>query len=397
MSPTPSAAPFDVDPAYPPPDRTVALNLGVAGVMLAVVIVAIAFDWVALKGVIIIAFLSVGLAYLLLPLVQLLRQASMNVFAGRRPSRILAVIIIYLFVAGIIVPVRAIWGQKIVSQVPNVAREVPRHVARFAGQLRASERWHERFKLESDTSRLVRGLNHRVSQRLQEEVSEIGAEVVRARLVVPWLAAVPLIALVLVAQWPTFQRSAARAFPTPHLQWRVDQGLRQVNRVLAAYTRAQALSALIVGTICGVGFALMKLPNAAMFGIVAGLLETVPIAGPFAVAISATSVATSSQVVLVLAFLGLLRIIQDYVVYPRLIQQALHLHPVAVVLGIWLGALVGGVVGVCLAVPVVGILKVALQHLREYNEIERLVREKHDQADQTDPAVSPNAVTPQQQ
>ena len=59
--------------------------------------------------------------------------------------------------------------------------------------------------------------------------------------------------------------------------------------VLAAYTRAQATSALIVGIICGVGFALMKLPNAAMFGIVAGLLEMIPIAGPLAVAISATA------------------------------------------------------------------------------------------------------------
>lgn len=389
MSLAPPAAPFDVDgAAYPPPDRTVALNLGVAAAVLLTVIVAAALDWVALKGVVIIGFLSVALAYLLLPLVQLLRQASARMFKGWRPSRILAVVFIYLMVGGVIAPVRAIWGQKIVSQVPNVAREVPRHVARFAGQLRASERWHERFKLESDTSRLVRGLNHRVSQRLQAEVSEIGAEVVRARLVVPWLVAVPVIALILVAQWPTFQRSAARALPTPHLKWRVDQGLRQVNRVLAAYTRAQALSALIVGTICGVGFALMKLPNAAMFGIVAGLLETVPIAGPLAVAISATSVATSSQVILVLAFLGTLRIVQDYVVYPRLIQQALHLHPVAVVLGIWFGALIGGVLGVCLAVPTVGILKVALQHLKEYVEIERLVREKRSEP------VPPPAITP---
>ena len=140
---------------------------------------------------------------------------------------------------------------------------------------------------------------------------------------------------------------------------RVGQLLRQVNMVLAAYTRAQALSALIVGVICGVGFALMKLPNAAMFGIVAGLLETIPIAGPLAVAISATSVASPSQVLLVLAFLGALRVLQDYVIYPRLIRQALHLHPIGVVLAIWFGAMAGGVVGVCLAVPTVGVLQVA--------------------------------------
>jgi len=148
-----------------------------------------------------------------------------------------------------------------------------------------------------------------------------------------------------------------------------------VNMVLAAYTRAQALSALIVGTICGIGFALLKLPNAAMFGIVAGLLETIPIAGPLAVAISATAVAPSSQVLLVLGFLGGVRILQDYVIYPRLIRRAMHLHPVAVVLAIWLGAMAGGVIGVCLAVPTVGVLQVLYRHYREYRAIERLVRE----------------------
>ena len=187
-------------------------------------------------------------------------------------------------------------------------------------------------------------------------------------------AGVPLIALLLVAQCPISTAGAARAADA-HLKWRTDQFLRQVNMVLAAYTRAQALSALIVGTICGIGFALMKLPNAAMFGIVAGLLETIPIAGPLAVAISATAVAPSSQVLPVLAFLGGVRVLQDYVIYPRLIRRAMHLHPIAVVLAIWLGATVGGVVGVCLAVPTVGLLQVLYRHYREYRDIERLVRE----------------------
>ena len=103
-----------------------------------------------------------------------------------------------------------------------------------------------------------------------------------------------------------------------------------------------------------------------MLGIVAGLLETIPIAGPLAVAISATAVAPTSKLLLVLAFLGSLRVLQDYVVYPRLIRHAMHLHPVAVVVAIWLGAMLGGIIGVCLAVPTVGVLQVAHRHYREY-------------------------------
>lgn len=365
---------------FSPPDGTVALNLGVALVVGCLVVIAVAFNWVALKGVLLVGFLSVALAYLVLPLVRFIRQTCAAWFRGWRPSRLLAVIIAYALVGVIMAPIWAVWGDKIVSQVPDVAREVPRRVSRFASQVRASERWHERFKLERQTRTMLRSATRRVSVRLQAEAREIGAEVVRARLVLPWLAAVPLITLLLVSQWPVFQRSAARALPTPHLKWRVDQLLRNVNLVLAAYTRAQALSALFVGVICGIGFALMKLPNAAMLGIVAGLLEAIPIAGPLAVAISATSVSSSTQVLLVLAFLGSLRVVQDYVIYPRLIREALHLHPVAVVVAIWIGALIGGIIGVCLAVPTVGILKATYRHVREYRAIEKLVRE-HGRAD----------------
>ena len=363
------------DADFPPPDGTVALNLGAAALFTILVVVAIAFDWVALKGVFVVGFLSVALAYLVLPVVLIMRRVAPAWFGGWRPSRILSVLLIYAAVGLVVTPIWSIWGSKITGTVPDVARDVPRHVARFASQVRASERWHERFAVERETRRLLRDTSHRVSLRIQDEVRTVGAEVVRARTVVPWLAGVPLIALLLVAQWPAFHRSAARVLPTPHLKWRTDQLLRQVNMVLAAYTRAQALSALIVGVICGIGFALMKLPNAAMFGIVAGLLETIPIAGPLAVAITATSVASPSQVILVLAFLGTLRMVQDYVIYPRLIRQALHLHPLAVVLAIWFGAMLGGVVGVCLAVPTVGVLQVAWRHYREYREIERLVRD----------------------
>jgi predicted PurR-regulated permease PerM len=374
MPPAVPAPSVDHTAAFPPPDRTVALNLGVAALFVVAVTVAVVFDWVAVKGVIVVGFLSVALAYLVLPVVQIIRRESMR-WIGWHPSRILSVLLVYALVALILAPVSAIWGEKITETVPDVAREVPHHVSRFASQIRASEQWHQQFAFERETRAFLQTTTHRLSERLQEEVAAVGAEVMRARLVVPWLAAVPFIALLLVAQWPDLHRSAARAVPSPHLQWRTDQLLRQVHVVLASYTRAQAISALIVGVICGVGFALMKLPNAAMFGIVAGLLETIPIAGPLAMAISATSVASSSQVLLVLVFLGALRVLQDYVVYPRLIRRAMHLHPLAVVLAIWLGATLWGVVGVCLAVPTVGVMQVLLRNYREYRDIERLVRE----------------------
>jgi predicted PurR-regulated permease PerM len=74
-----------------------------------------------------------------------------------------------------------------------------------------------------------------------------------------------------------------------------------------------------------------------------------------------------------LLFLGVLRVVQDYVVYPRLVRHGMHLSTPAVILTIWIGAVLAGAAGVILAIPAAGCLSVSIRHWREYREIERLV------------------------
>jgi predicted PurR-regulated permease PerM len=156
---------------------------------------------------------------------------------------------------------------------------------------------------------------------------------------------------------------------TPHLRRR--RVPAKLNEVLAAHASA-TMSAIIVGLICWVGFAALRLPYPGTLALTAGLLEMVPLAGPIVAAVVATSVAPD-RALSILGFLAALRVVQDYAIYPRLISRALHLHPLAVVVALWAGAGLGGVVGVCLAVPVVGTLQVTHRHWREYRDIEALV------------------------
>jgi hypothetical protein len=74
----------------------------------------------------------------------------------------------------------------------------------------------------------------------------------------------------------------------------------------------------------------------------------------------------------VLLFLGLLRIAQDYFIYPRLIRQGIHLHPLAVIIAILSGAELAGVAGIFLAIPIVAILTVSYRHWLEHRGSEGL-------------------------
>jgi len=75
---------------------------------------------------------------------------------------------------------------------------------------------------------------------------------------------------------------------------------------------------------------------------------------------------------IVLIFLGVLRVIQDYIIYPRLVGHGIHLHPLAIILAILCGERLGGVAGVFLAIPVVAIMTVSYRHWMEHRGSEGL-------------------------
>ena len=345
----------------------------IAGIasLIGLVVLAVVFEKVAATGVLIIVFLSVVLTYLIAPAMERVRRLT----AGGRArliSRSLAVLAIYGAAATVILPLWSIGGVRIKAAAERVTGMVPEHTARFIDQLRETERWSESLGLPEGFGAAARDVTRRVSRNMQNEVRELGRELAGIRRLVPWLSLVPVIAFLLLTRWGRFRRSTTRVLPTPHLQWRGDEFLRHVNSLLAAYTRAQVTAAFIIGVLCWVGFAVLRLPYPGTLGFVAGVLEMIPLAGPIIVAVVATAMAPD-RVVAVLAFLAGLRLLQDYAIYPRLISRAMHLHPLAVVVALWIGAALGGLVGVCLAVPLVGVVQVAYRHWREYRDIEDLL------------------------
>jgi predicted PurR-regulated permease PerM len=112
------------------------------------------------------------------------------------------------------------------------------------------------------------------------------------------------------------------------------------------------------------------LPGGLVVGVMAGFFEFIPLAGPLAIALLAALLAMFHagpfNALLVLLFLGVLRIVQDYVIYPRLIGQGIHLHPLAVIFAILAGEKLAGVAGIFLAIPVVAIITVSYRHWMEH-------------------------------
>jgi predicted PurR-regulated permease PerM len=65
-------------------------------------------------------------------------------------------------------------------------------------------------------------------------------------------------------------------------------------------------------------------------------------------------------------FLGVLRLVEDYVIYPRLMRYGIHLHSLAIILAVLVGAELDGVAGMFLSVPTVALATVVYRHWLEW-------------------------------
>jgi predicted PurR-regulated permease PerM len=292
---------------------------------------------------------------------------------NRPVSDAAAITLVYIVV---LVPAVLIWrssADRMSHWVHVTAPEAVDHLFQ-GGEFTPLTRMIAHAPLSSSTRTAITQRVNRGVRYIERETRQGLDDLLAAAPYAPWLAVAPVLAFLLLTGAPGFQRSTLRVLPRGHLQWRGEEYLRDVNSALAGYVRAQSAAGVIVGAVCVCGFALLGMPNAVSMGVAAGILELIPAIGPLTALIMAVA-QTGDRALMVIAFLVALRIVQDYVVYPRLVRRGMHLSTPAVIVTIWIGAALAGAAGVILALPVAGFLSVSLRHWREYRDIERLVRQ----------------------
>jgi len=159
-------------------------------------------------------------------------------------------------------------------------------------------------------------------------------------------------------------------FPAGSLRMRAETVMADVNTTLAAYVRAQLISCVIIALICTTGFYLLGLKYALLLGILAGIFEFVPLLGPLTIGLIVIITAAASDnpwnALYVAIFLIVLRIIHDYVTYPRIVRGGLHLHPLAIILSVLAGEQVAGIPGVFISIPIVAVATVIYRNILEH-------------------------------
>ena len=157
---------------------------------------------------------------------------------------------------------------------------------------------------------------------------------------------------------------------------------REIEKVLGAFIRGQLMVMVALGTIYAVGLWLVGLDLAFIIGLAAGLLSIVPYLGT-AIGIVAGLAAAAFQfqdlfhIALVLIVFGAGQTLESMFLTPKLVGDAVGLHPVTVIFAVLAGGQLFGFLGILLALPAAAALNVLIGYLHRkytsstlYNEIE---------------------------
>jgi predicted PurR-regulated permease PerM len=328
------------------------------------------------RSILLLLVLAVFFAYLLAPLIRVLRRPIALRGKSFTLPLPLAIGVVYVLILGSLAVAVVLLLPVMNQELAELARETPSYLARAQDRWRA---WQAGYQL-----RVLPGEMRGVLDRAVEQGVAAGETYLTGDLLpriggwltsLPGLLLVPILGFFLLKDAEILRDLALQLLPRGRFRSRGAAFLGELNGTMAAYTRAQLTACLLIGVVCTLGFIAIGIPYAVVLGVAAGLLEFIPLAGPLTVGLLAAGLAafhSLGQTLAVVTFLVVLRVVQDYVVYPRIVGRGIHLHPLAVILAILCGAELGGLIGIFLAIPAVAILTVTYRHYRRHLTAEAL-------------------------
>lgn len=301
----------------------------------------------------ILRIFAVPLAVLIISITVAAALSPLVDWLSHRMRRTLAAVLVYLALAGIL----ALAGWFLVGRIAEQAREFSSRLPEMEGLVRG---WLQSTGIELGAAREEMG------STLEERAG--GLLLTLPRQALTWVFRLIIIVflsfylLVLSPRMTEFFRSL---FPEPRRR-EVDRVLGRVGHSMGGYVRGLVLDAIITGALAGFGLYLAGVDFPVLLGVVTLFGELVPYVGPVLAAIPAIMVGflqSPTKALLALAVYTAVVGIEAYVLTPNVMRSQTDVSQPLVLLALFAGISVGGVLGMVAAIPLAGALRVLFLEL----------------------------------
>lgn len=325
------------------------------------VIFVIGWLVILLKSIIILLVISAVLAYILDPF------ASYLEFRGF--TRLQSTIVIFLsfgFVGGIL----------LYLLVPTLIHEIS-YMQHGLGGTQTSDLIEKIEKTIQDNIPIFEGQNLQLYEKLQNVLKDISDSffsiLVDVVSVISSAVIIPFAVFFILKDGRKLKKSLFTMVPNKYFEMSLNL-FHKVDLQLGGYLRGQFLDAMIIGLLSIIALWILGVKYFVLIGIFAGLANMIPYVGPMAGMIMAASVVllnngSGEDIAWVIGAFAIIQLIDNVVVQPLVLGKSVNLHPLVIIFAIITGGQFFGIIGMLVAIPVTGILKVVT--IEVYNSVKR--------------------------
>lgn len=294
------------------------------------------------------------IAYLLDPLVRRV-QGSM----GRTTATLLVLGLLVAAVIGVGIAVKPIVEQQVASLRANVQSEQIWNVVRYLeGQLSGLAVWLGGEPVDLTLKgRLTSVFNQEINQQFFSTLQGVLGILMN-------VVIVPFLAVFLLRDGPQIKRGLIRLVPNRYFEFSLE-AIHKIDLRLGSYLRGIVVQNTIVSALAIGALWMLNVPSFILLGLLVGLTNFIPYFGPpiggsIVVLVQLASTGSPKMAGLVLLALLGIQALDEVLIVPVVCGAAVDLHPLEVLLSLWVAAQYFGVLGVVLAIPVASGAKVIL-------------------------------------
>ena len=293
-------------------------------------------------------FLAAALNPLVAKISQWLRIKS------RVPATTLAFALIVICLLGVLL----VTVPPVLAQVNEFAGALPDTVARFLQQDNFVANLLTRFEIDTQISNLA----STVANQFATNIGDLVNLVQRLSSFLMGIIIILVMTYMILIEGPSFIGQVQPYLPAKRLdRWR--KLGREMNTVIVGYINAQLIIALLGGLSTFLFAMLLGVPNPLAMGTIMALFSFIPLIGIFVgatIVVALTFLVNVNLALVLIVFFIVYQQIENATIQPIIQGQKTNLSTLQVFIAALIGATIGNLVGVFLAIPVAACLKIFL-------------------------------------
>ncbi|MGC2109978.1 MAG: AI-2E family transporter [Candidatus Korobacteraceae bacterium] len=326
---------------------------------------AVAAFLYGIRHTLVILLFAIMFAYLLEPMVVRLEASRMS-----RGSRGLAIAETYAAISLVLAVLGMVFGGRLLEDTRQLVQSLPALMERvdsggIVWQVGSRHGWS--FDTQWKISQFI-GAHQ---QKILNWVTQAGSSTAQFLADAAWFILIPILAIFFLKEGRQYTTSLVRVFDRREQRRLLRSIIVDLDQMMAEFIFTQIMLAAASVVAYGVALGLLRFPYTLVLAVFGGILEFIPVVGPLVAAVVIVGVGfltATPHLLIVIIFLGIWRLVRDYVISPRVMNGRLELHPFVSIAAVLMGGELGGVLGVFLSIPVAAAIRVIWKRWSVYVE-----------------------------